>query len=235
MSHDSRPDLPGLRGKKAELSAHNIEDGPGRHEPVAARTRWRGDPTEGNARLTATTAAVLFVLLAAEGVTILQVKRLVTPHVFIGMLLVPPILLKLGSTLWKFARYYLGSPAYREKGPPLLALRVLGPFVVVLTLTVVASGIALLLTPFSWRTALLLVHKASFILWLGVMTLHVLGHLVDTARLAPRDWLRHTRHQVDGAGARQWATAISLVLGLILAVVVVPRVGPWLAAGPIGH
>ncbi|HEY5097825.1 MAG TPA: hypothetical protein VII46_07235, partial [Acidimicrobiales bacterium] len=119
--------------------------------------------------------------------------------------------------------------------PPLLALRVLGPFVVVLTLTVVASGIALLLAPFSLRSTLALVHKASFILWLGVMTLHVLGHLVDTARLAPRDWLRRTRHQIDGAGARQWALAASLVLGLILAVVVVPQVGPWLMARGAGH
>lgn len=200
-----------------------------------AGTRGRGDPTEGNARLTASTAAVLFALLAAEGVTILQARRLITPHVFIGMLLVPPILLKMGSTFWKFARYYSGSPAYRRKGPPLLALRVLGPFVVVLTLTVVASGIALLLAPFSWRSTLLLVHKASFILWLGAMTLHVLGHLADTARLAPRDWLRRTRRQVDGAGARQWVLAASLVLGLILAVVVVPQVGPWLMAGAAGH
>lgn len=202
---------------------------------MAARSRRRRDPTEGNARLTGSTAAVLLVLLAAEGVTILQVGRLVTPHVFIGMLLVPPILLKMGSTLWKFARYYLGAPAYRQKGPPLLILRLLGPFVVVLTLTVVASGIALLLAPFNWRSTLLLVHKASFILWLGAMALHVLGHLVDTARLAPRDWLRRTRHQVDGASARQWAIATSLVLGLILAVVVVPKVGPWLAEGPVGH
>jgi hypothetical protein len=200
-----------------------------------APTGRRGDPTEGNARLTASTAAVLFALLAAEGVTILQVRRLITPHVFIGMLLVPPILLKMGSTFWRFARYYSGSPAYRRKGPPLLALRILGPFVVVLTVTVVASGIALLLAPFSWRSTLLLVHKASFILWFGAMALHVLGHLADTARLAPRDWLRHTRQQVDGAGPRQWALAASLVLGLILAVVVVPQVGPWLMARAAGH
>jgi len=217
------------------LSEQQAGDGRGRRPPVLWRTKKRQDPTEGNARLTASTAAVLFVLLAAEGVTILQARRLITPHVFIGMLLVPPILLKMGSTLWKFARYYLGSPAYRQKGPPMLALRVLGPFVVVLTLTVVASGIALLLAPFSWRSTLLLVHKASFVLWLGVMALHVLGHLVDTARLAPRDWLRHTRNQVDGAGARQWAIAVSIALGLILAVVVVPKVGPWLAAGVTGH
>jgi hypothetical protein len=215
------------------VGADRAGDGTGR--PVVARTKRRGDPTEGNARLTASTAAVLFALLAAEGVTILQARRLITPHVFIGMVLVPPLLLKMGSTFWKFARFYSGSPAYRRKGPPLLALRVLGPFVVVLTLTVVASGIALLLAPFSLRSTLLLVHKASFILWLGVMTLHVLGHVVDTARLAPRDWLRQTRHQVDGAGARQWALAASMVLGLILPVVVVPQVGPWLMARAAGH
>lgn len=217
------------------MSGHQAEGGPALRPPVPPHTTRRRDPTEGNARLTGSTAAVLFVLLAAEGVTILQVRRLITPHVFIGMLLVPPILLKMGSTLWKFARYYLGTPAYRRRGPPLLALRLLGPFVVVLTLAVVASGVALLLAPFPWRSTLLLVHKASFVLWLGVMTLHVLGHLVDTARLAPRDWLRVTRHQVDGAGARQWAIAISIVLGLILAVVVEPRVGPWLTAWTVGH
>lgn len=203
---------------------------PGLGRPIGGSRRRLRDPTEANARLTGSTAAVLFVLLAAEGVTILQVGRLLTPHVFIGMILVPPILLKMGSTMWKFARYYLGSPAYRAKGPPLLALRVLGPFVVVLTVTVVASGIALLFAPNSWRSTLLLAHKASFVLWLGVMALHVLGHLVDTARLAPRDWLNRTRRQVDGAGARQWAVTASIVLGLILAVLVVPRVGPWLAA-----
>ena len=217
------------------MNDRHPEGGPGSQGPVVARPRRGRDPTEGNARLTGSTAALLLVLLAAEGVTILQVGRLITPHVFIGMLLVPPVLLKMGSTLWKFARYYLGAPAYRQKGPPLLILRLLGPFVVVLTLTVIASGVALLFTPFNWRSTLLLMHKASFILWLGAMTLHVLGHLVDTARLAPRDWLHQTRRQVDGASARQWAVVTSIVLGLILAVVVVPRVGPWFAEGPVGH
>jgi hypothetical protein len=59
-----------------------------------------------NARLTATNAAVLLVLLAAEGVTILRVRALLTPHVFIGMVLIPPVLLKVASTGWRFARYY---------------------------------------------------------------------------------------------------------------------------------
>jgi hypothetical protein len=206
-----------------------------RRSGLPSRTDLRRDPVEGNARLTASTGAVLFVLLAAEGVTVLQVRQLLTPHVFIGMLLVPPVLLKMGSTFWKFARYYLGAPAYRQKGPPLLALRLLGPLVVVLTLTVFASGIVLLLGPTSWRSFMLTVHKASFLLWLGVTTLHVLGHLVDTGRLAPRDWLRRTRRQVDGAGLRQWSIAASIAVGLILAVLVVPRVGPWLATDAVGH
>ncbi|HXJ27767.1 MAG TPA: hypothetical protein VNH17_18775, partial [Streptosporangiaceae bacterium] len=41
-----------------------------------------------NARLTASNAVVLLALLAAEGVTILRVRALLTPHVFIGMVLV---------------------------------------------------------------------------------------------------------------------------------------------------
>ena len=208
---------------------------PARPDPAADASREEPDGPAANARLTASTAAVLFVLLAAEGVTILRVRALLAPHVFIGMLLVPPVLLKMGSTTWRFARYYLGDPAYRRKGPPLPILRLIGPVVVVLTLAVFATGIALLLGPRSWRSQMLLLHKASFIVWLAVMAVHVLAHLADTARLAPRDWLRRSRRQVHGAGARQWAIAASLALGLILAVLVVPQVGHWLLIGHRAH
>ena len=132
---------------------------------------------ESNARLTGTTAAVLLVLLAVEGVTVLRVRALLTPHVFIGMLLMPPVLLKIGSTGWRFVRYYRGSPAYRRKGPPATLLRLLGPVVVILTVVLLASGVALVLGPHSLRHSLLFAHKASFVLWFGAMTIHVFGHL----------------------------------------------------------
>jgi hypothetical protein len=173
---------------------------------------------ESNARLTAGTAALLLVLLAAEGVTVLRVRSLLTPHVFIGMLLVPPVLVKLGSTGWRFVRYYRGSPAYRRKGPPPVVLRMLGPFVVVLTAVLFASGIALILAPQSMHARLLTLHKASFVLWFGAMALHVLGHLVETARLAPADWARRTRRDISGAAFRQWTLAGSLVVGCVLGV-----------------
>ena len=190
---------------------------------------------EANARLTGMTAALLLVLLAVEGLTILRIGKLLTLHVVIGMVLVPPVLLKIGSTTWRFGRYYLGSPEYRRKGPPPAILRLLGPFLVVLTLAVLGSGIALLLGPSSARSELLTIHKATFILWIAAMVVHVLGHLVDTARLAPKDFYRRTRRQVRGASTRQWALVGALCLGLLLAVVVAPKIGPWRSGGTPVH
>lgn len=182
---------------------------------------------DANARLTASTALVLLILLAVEGVTVLQIKPLLTLHVFVGMLLVPPVLVKLSSTLWRFAKYYVGGADYREKGPPPLALRVLGPFVALLTIVLFASGIVLLIGPTSMRTQFLLIHKASFILWLVVMTVHVLGHLGETLRLSTKDWTSRARQVVAGSASRRLALSASLVVGLGLAFVTIPHVGLW--------
>jgi hypothetical protein len=203
---------------------------PGVDEETPSRAAARGDAgVKGNARLTAVNAAVLLVLLAAEGFTILGVRRMLTPHVFIGMVLIPPVLLKMGSTGWRFARYYAGAPAYRRKGPPPVLLRLLGPAVVILTVVVLASGVALVLVSPPQTRMLLLVHKASFILWFGAMAVHVLGHLAEVARLAPGDWLRRGRRDVTGAGARLWLITASMVAGAVLGAVLISRVGPWLA------
>ena len=49
---------------------------------------------------------MLLVLLAVEGVTILFLRPLLSVHIFVGMLLIPPVALKLGSTGYRFVRYY---------------------------------------------------------------------------------------------------------------------------------
>ena len=64
-------------------------------------------------------------------------------HVFVGFVLIPPIVLKLASTGWRFARYYTGTSAYVVQGPPLLAMRVLAPFLVAATVVLFASGVAM--------------------------------------------------------------------------------------------
>ena len=186
--------------------------------------------------MTGLAATVLFLLFAAEGVTVLRVHSLLTPHVVIGMIMVPVVMVKMGSTFWRFLRYYTGDPTYRRKGPPPAFLRLLGPFVVVLTVAVLATGIALLYVPGADRSQWLFLHKATFILWLAAMALHVLGHLLETANLTWSDLSRRSRRQVQGAGAREWLVVSALVLGILLAISVAPRVQGWhqVPTGPVG-
>src|ERR1039458_6467914 len=94
----------------------STSSGPSASEPEALDKASEG--VEANARRTASIAVVLLVLLAAEGITVLRVRTLLTPHAFLGMLLIPLILLKIGTTGYRFFRYYAGSLAYRRRGPP---------------------------------------------------------------------------------------------------------------------
>ncbi len=192
------------------------------------------DGVAGNARLTGGAAVALLALLAAEGATIPFIGQLVGPHVFIGMLLIPPILLKLGSTGYRFARYYAGSPPYRRKGPPALALRVLAPGVVFITLALFATGVALAIVGPDGAGAgsLKFLHKASFILWFGLMTIHVLGHLLELPSLAMPDWRRHGGREaaLAGSGLRIALLGASLLAGLALALATLSLIGPWVGA-----
>src|SRR6266536_6655620 len=68
-----------------------------RHSRTLER-RDRFGGTEGNEILTSAAAVVLTGLLAAEGVTIVRMGGLVSAHMFIGLVLIRPVLLKLEST-----------------------------------------------------------------------------------------------------------------------------------------
>jgi hypothetical protein len=180
---------------------------------------------EGNARLTAMTGALLLLLLAAEGVTIVRIGPLLKLHVFLGALLVPPIAVKLASTIYRFGRYYGGAPPYRRKGAPPLVLRLLGPLLVVLTVVMFASGVALLFVGIDARGTLLFLHRASFILWFAVMAVHVLGHLIEVGRIAPRDFLPSTRQRGHRGALRQLVILGALAVGGVLGAALLGRAG----------
>ena len=186
------------------------------------------DGVAGNARLTGAAAAALLVLLAAEGATIPFIGQLLGPHIFIGMLLIPPVLLKLGSTGYRFARYYTGSPRYKQKGPPLLVLRVLAPGVVLTTLALFGTGVALLIDGPPSNT-LIFAHKLSFIAWVALMTLHVLGHLLEVPSLASADWRRAgpPEARLAGAGLRTLSLATAILAGVAVAVLTYSAAQPW--------
>jgi hypothetical protein len=183
----------------------------------------------GNARLTGAVAAALLVLLAAEGATIPFIGQLLGPHVFIGMLLIPPVLLKLGSTGYRFGRYYFGNPAYVRRGPPNIALRVLAPGVVLTTLALFGTGVALLLAGPPSNT-LIFAHKLSFFAWVALMTLHILGHILEVPKLALPDWRRNgpAEARLAGAGARTMTLGLALLAGAVLALLTYSVAGPWL-------
>jgi hypothetical protein len=148
-----------------------------RPAPDAEPEPERFGGADGNERLTVMTGAVLLILLAAEGFTILRIGRLLTLHFFLGMLLLGPVVLKAGSVIYRFFRYYTGSAPYRRKGPPALLLRLVGPVLMLLTACVFGSGVMLALVGQSGRNPWLTVHKATFILWFGAMAIHVLAYV----------------------------------------------------------
>ena len=180
-----------------------------------------GDGVEGNARLTSATGLLLLVLLAVEGYTILDVRGLITLHIFLGILLVGPVLLKIASTTYRFARYYLGTAEYVRKGPPHIILRVIGPLVTVSSLAVLGTGIGLI-----WDRSggsLLTAHKASFIVWVSVMTIHVLGHV----RGAMLETWRELRRTSRWRRIRLGLVVASVVIGVGIALMLFPSATSW--------
>jgi hypothetical protein len=196
----------------------------------ARRSRWfrlrhllLGGGAEGNERLTATTSVVLLVLLVAEGITILRIGQLLTWHEFLGMVLIPPVTLKLSSTGYRFFSYYRGRKPYVAKGPPTLLFRVLVAPVLVLTTTVVfATGVALLLLH-QHHGFLVTIHKLSFIVWGVAFALHVLVYALRVPRTLRREW----RERRSARSLRYGIVVASVVLGIVLALGTVPSTDHW--------
>jgi membrane protein implicated in regulation of membrane protease activity len=227
--------------QQAREHAPGSDAGSSRAETHRARPGLRellsGGGTSGNERLTAVTGAALLVLLAVLGVTILRIGQLLSVHLFVGMLLIPPVLLKLASTGYRFVRYYTANPSYRRKGPPLLALRMLAPLVVASTLVVFASGVALLFAGPSARSTLLPIHKVSFFAWLAVTAVHVLAHLPELPRALRGDYARSSQlsQDVTGRAGRVLSLAGALTAGVVLAILLIPEFGPWLHSSNLFH
>ena len=207
-----------------------------RAAPTGPPDTGAGHGVDGNARLTSATGIVLLTVLLVEGVTLLGVRQMITLHIFVGVLLIGPALLKSASTLYKFARYYTRSAPYLKAGPPPLLLRILGPLMILSTLALLGTGIVLIFIgdrhhDDGWVT----VHQTCFWIWAAVLAVHLLGHLWEAAKTS-RSELRETMTG-PAARIRRWRLALlatSLVLGVAAAIFLLPHATSWTTGTPGG-
>jgi hypothetical protein len=185
--------------------------------------RWRLGGPEGNEILTSAAAVVLVGLLVAEGITIVHMRGLLSAHMFIGLVLIPPVALKLGSTGYRMISYYAGSRAYRVEGPPLLPLRLMAPLLVASTVAVLASGV-LLLAAGHKSSAALTIHKLSFIAFGVLLAVHFLAYAPRVVGSVKADWAPARRHAVPGAGTRAMLVAAAVGGGVALALALLPTI-----------
>jgi len=214
----------------------------GRGARGALARRWHSDSLtgggpDGNEQLTTVTGAILIALLAVIGFTIPQLSQFIWLHLFVGLLVIGPVLLKMASTGYRLVRYYTHNADYRRKGPPAIALRLIGPIVVLSTVGVFATGIGLLIVGPTNRNPMLLLHKVTFIVWVVFMSLHVLGHLPAVARMIGLGERQESKSLRGSSGlAGRWiALGGAIVGGVVLAIVLIPEFGAWTAHAVFHH
>lgn len=203
-----------------------------RVDPVLPRT---GGPA-GNAALTAWVGLVLLVGAVADLLTLFNITGLLSWHVAIGALLIPPAVVKTAATGWRIARYYFGNAPYQEAGPPPMLLRLLGPLVVVSTLGLLGSGVLLvllgpvgahgtLLDVAGFRVDWVTVHQGFFAVWVAATGLHVLGRLVPALHITTPS--EGGVNAIPGRAARALLLVAMTASMVALAVVLVRAVGGW--------
>ena len=138
-----------------------------------------------NERLTAVAGLTLLVLALVElGTLLLGLQRFLSWHVFVGFVLLPPLALKLGSTGWRFMRYYTRNADYRLKGAPILAMRMLAPLLVASTVLLFGSGVAMGLVHGQALVLARRIHGPAAVGWTIILGLHVLVYLRRAVRFA---------------------------------------------------
>jgi hypothetical protein len=207
-----------------------MTDTPAVRPREAQRRDWRavasawGPP--GNERLTSSIGLVLLALLAVETLTTLALHAYLPVHIFLGLLLLPPVALKLASTGWRFLRYYTRNRPYRIEGPPKLLQRLLAPLLVASTLSLFASGVALIVVGHGGGP-LLTLHRFSFLVWGVLMIVHVVAYVGRALRVGTADWYPRGA-VVAGTRSRRVAIVGALLAGLVVAVATYPAQQNWL-------
>lgn len=182
----------------------------------------------GNERLTSIAGAVLFVLLGLIGITVLQVRSLLPEHLLLGIVLIPPLGLKIFSTGYRFVRYYAGDVFFRRAGPPELMLRLIAPIVVLSTIALFATGLELWAFGLRFGSVWVAAHKLSFVVWLPFTLIHAFRHFSKSADAVTAEL---SGKAPGGALAPRSLVLGSLVAGVVLALASLAYASPFVYFG----
>jgi hypothetical protein len=155
------------------------------------------------------------VLTVIELATLLLgLHQYLSLHVFIGLVLIPPVLLKLVSTGWRFTRYYTRSTAYRLKGAPQLIMRLLAPVLVAATVLLFGSGVAMGVLHGNALSIARNVHGPASVVWMLIVGVHVLVYLRRALVSTKEDVDPASRSAVPGARARTALLIATVIAGI---------------------
>lgn len=123
-------------------------------------------------------------------------------------------------------------------------LRILGPLVVLFTLAVLGSGLALIAlgpdasrTPFlgllGYSVSALTVHQATFVIWAVVTGLHTLARLVPAFRIVTQH--AHPRAAVPGRIPRLGLLTATLAAAGVAAAILLGLSGSWSTGTAFHH
>ena len=184
---------------------------------------------DGNARLTAVVGVLLVVPIGVELLTVpLGVHAFMSLHVFVGFLLIPLVALKLGSTGWRFARYYTRSEPYRAQGPPQAVMRMLAPLFVAATVVLFGSGVAMGVLHGHGLVVARRLHGPSSAVWAVLVGVHVLVYLKRALVSGSEDVIPDKRGFARGAGVRAYLVALAIAGGIVVAAATVPAQHHWI-------
>ncbi|CRK83225.1 hypothetical protein [Neobacillus massiliamazoniensis] len=179
-------------------------------------------PIERNKRMTAIAGTVLFVLIIAELVITANLAALRSEHIFVGVLLAGPLVVKMCSTGYRFFRYYTKSPEFVRAGPPNILLRLLAPFLVVITILVFISGFGLVLGGHAHEELFIKIHAVSVTLWLPLLAVHIYAYIRKASGLIANDWTGKSKYRVPGREGRLGINVAAIIMSGIAAIIMTP-------------
>jgi hypothetical protein len=186
---------------------------------------------DANERMTVVAGLLLLPLLGVEMVTVLSVRRMLPVHIAVGLWLLPLVVIKMGSTGYRVAMYYLRDHEYFAAGPPAWVPRLLAPFVVLSTIGLFGSGTVLWALGSAGRDPWLAIHKVAFVFWAASTGLHVLIHLRHTVN----DGLTEISPWGSGPRIRRRLAGAAAVVGLVGGLVGATMGPAWPVGGPGGE